>query len=424
MAAHDAQDWLSCSPERPDDVGIKGHVAFRFPGIHVRDVYLVGVGQTPVNRDAAVRGRHLAATAVAAALEHGAVDKAAVDALFVGNMTGGILGRQQQLGGLIADYSGLSGIEAVNVEAACASGAAATRMAFLMIAGGVHDVAVVCGVERMTHADRETVTRALATAADWELEGSKGESFLSLNAQLMRAYMKRYGSRPEDFAPFAINAHHNAMTNPNAALHKEIDLDDYLTSRIIVDPVRLYDVSPVCNGSAAIVLASADVAANFAGAAGARVRIAASSAATAPLALSRRADALRLDAVASSTRELLANAGMSLDDIDLFELHDAYTIMSVLCLEAAGFAAPGAGTALGRDGRIALDGDLPLSTMGGLKARGHPVGATGVYQIVESFLQLTRQAGANQVADARIALVQNIGGTAATVVNHLLERTA
>jgi acetyl-CoA C-acetyltransferase len=390
----------------------------------VRDVYIVGVGQTPVNRDAAVRGRHLAATAVAAALEHSALDKAAVDALFVGNMTGGVLGRQQQLGGLIADYSGLSGVEAVNVEAACASGAAAARMAFLLIAGGVHDVAVVCGVERMTHADRATVTRALATAADWELEGSRGESFLSLNAQLMRTYMERYGSRPEDFAPFAINAHRNAMTNPNAALHKAVDLDDYLASRIVVDPVRLYDVSPVCNGSAAIVLASADVAANLAAAAGARVRIAASSAATAPVALSRRADALRLDAVATSTRELLANADMSLDDIDLFELHDAYTIMTVLCLEAVGLASPGTGTALGKDGHIALGGALPLSTMGGLKARGHPVGATGVYQIVESYLQLTGRAGPNQVADARIALVQNIGGTAATVVNHLLERTA
>lgn len=388
----------------------------------MRDVYIVGVGQTPVNRDAAVRGRHLAATAVAAALADSTVDKDRVNALFVGNMTGGILGRQQQLGGLIADYSGLSGVEAVNVEAACASGAAAARMAHLMIAGGIHDVAVVCGVERMTHADRETVTQALATAADWELEGSKGESFLSLNAQLMRTYMERYGVRPEDFAPFAINAHHNAMTNANAALHKEIDLEDYLASRTIVDPVHLYDVSPVCNGSAAVVLASADIAESLDRGASPRVRIAGSSAATAPLALSRRSDVLRLDAVAASTREVLARARIALADIDLFELHDAYTIMSVLCLEAAGLAAPGTGTALGKDGRIGLGGDLPLSTMGGLKARGHPVGATGVYQIVEAFLQLTGKAGANQVTAARTALVQNIGGTAATVVNHLLER--
>lgn len=390
----------------------------------MRDVHIVGVGQTPVNRDATVRGRHLAAAAIAAALEDGAVDKEVVDALFVGNMTGGVLGRQQQLGGLIADYSDLAGVEAVNIEAACASGAAAARTAFLMIAGGVHDVAIVCGVERMTHADRDTVTRALATAADWELEGSKGESFLSLNAQLMRAYMERYGARPEDFAPFAINAHHNAMTNPNAALHKEIDLAAYLESRMIVAPVRLYDVSPVCNGSAAVVLASAEFAARLAAPTAPRVRIAGSSAATAPLALARRADPLKLDAVATSTSGLLAAAGMELADVDLFELHDAYTIMSVLCLEAAGFARPGTGIELGQDGRIALDGELPLATMGGLKARGHPVGATGVYQIVEAYLQLTGRAGPNQVGGARIALVQNIGGTAATVVNHLLERTA
>ena len=388
----------------------------------MREVYIVGVGQTPVNRAADVHARELAATAVRDALGCAAIAESRVGALFVGNMTGGILDRQLQLGGLVADYAGLAGIEAVNVEAACASGAAAARMAYLTVAGGAHDIAVACGVERMTHADRDSVTRALATAADWELESSQGESFLSLNAKLMRAYVDKYGALPEDFAPFSINAHRNAVTNPNALFHKRIGVDEYLRSRIVVDPVRLYDVSPVCNGAAAVVLACADAAASLRGSGDARIAIAASTAATAPVALARRPDPLHLEAVQTSTEKALADARIARSDVDLFELHDAYTIMSVLSLESAGFAAAGAAVELGKDGTIALDGALPISTFGGLKARGHPVGATGVYQLVEAFLQLAERAGPNQVRNAEVALVQNIGGTAATVVNHVLRR--
>jgi len=389
----------------------------------VRDVYIVGVGQTPVTRDAAIPGRELAARAIGAAVDAAAIDRDAIDSLFVGNMTGAVLDRQQQMGGLIADYAGLTGIEAVNVEAACASGAAAARMAYLTLAGGMHDVAVVCGIERMTHRDRDSVTEALAMAADWELEGSRGESFISLNARLMRMYFETYGKAAEDFAPFAITAHHNAMSNENAVFHKSIGLGDYLESRIIIDPVRLYDVSPTCNGSAAIVLAAGEAAKRL-GNGGPRILIAGSAAATSPVALERRNDPLSLEAVARSTSAVLDQAGLTQAEVDLFELHDAYTIMSALCLEAAGFTPPGTATEFARDNRIALDGDLPISTMGGLKARGHPVGATGVYQLVEAYLQLAGRAGANQVANATTALVQNIGGTGSTVVNHVVRREA
>lgn len=387
----------------------------------MRDVYIVGVGQTPVTRDAAIPGRELAASAIGAALGDAGIDGQAINALFVGNMTGAVLDRQQQMGGLIADYAGLPGIEAVNVEAACASGAAAARMAYLTVAGGAHDIAVVCGVERMTHRDRDTVTEALAMAADWELEGSKGESFISLNARLMQAYFDAYSKSPEDFAPFAITAHTNAMRNPNAVFHKQIGLDDYMQSRVIIDPVRLYDVSPTCNGSAALVLAAGEAARRILNERP-TIRIAGSAAATSPVALERRTDRLTLDAVSRSAQAVFEQAGVTHRDIDLFELHDAYTVMSALCLEAAGFTPPGTATDFAREQRIALDGDLPISTMGGLKARGHPVGATGVYQLVEAFLQLAGIAGPNQVANAETALVQNIGGTGSTVVNHILRR--
>lgn len=388
----------------------------------MRDVFLVGTGQVPVNRDGETRGRYLAATAIREAAVEAALGDHPIEALFVGNMTAGILGDQLQLGSLVADYAGLAGLEAVTVEAACASGAAAARMGYLMIAGGAADVVLVCGVERMTHVDRERVTSTLATAADREVEGLRGESFLSLNARLMRAYLDRYDARPEDFAPFSIVAHDNAVGNRNALFHKRIGLDDYLSSRMIVDPIRLYDVTPICNGAAALVLASPEAAKRLRHGDRPAVRIAASTAATAPLALERRSDILHLQAVERSTRAALTAAGVTHREIDLFELHDAYTIMSVLTLESAGFAAPGKGWAYGAEGRIRLDGDLPISTLGGLKARGHPVGATGVYQLIEAYQQLTGTAGANQLPTPELALIQNVGGTASTVVNHILQR--
>lgn len=386
----------------------------------MRDVFIAGVGQTPVNKDDDVRGRYLGAAAVKAALEDARVEPNRVDALYVGNMLAGILAHQQQLGALIADYSGLTGIEAVTIEAACASGGAAARMAYLAIAGGVHDIVVVCGVERMTHAARDSVTRALATAADWELEGTCGESFLSLNAALMRAYMAEFGVPAERFAPFAINAHANALSNPHALLHKAVDRSTYSGSRVVADPIRLFDVSPICNGAAALVLAAPHVVEQLGIAP--RIRIAGSALATAPLAAARRSNPLELTAVTLSTQRALRQAGMQHADIDLFEPHDAYTIMTTLALEAAGFAPRGRGLDFADESRIGLRGELPLATFGGLKARGHPVGATGCYQLVEAYLQLAERAGPNQVPNAAVALTQNIGGTGATVVTHVLER--
>lgn len=389
----------------------------------MREVYIAGIAQLPVTADPRALDRELGASAVLAALEDAGAEPGAVDALYVGNMMAGLLAQQQQLGGLIADYAGLPGVEAATIEAACASGGAAARMGYLAVGGGTHEIVVVCGVERMTHVDHDTVTRALATAADAELEGSQGESFLSLNARLMRAYVDRYGVDAERFAPFAIVAHRNAMENPNALLHKPIDREGYLASRVIVDPIRLFDASPVCNGAAAIVLASADALARLGKRAAPKVQIVGSASATASLALARRADPLHLHAVELSTRKALAQAGIGHAEVDLFELHDAYTIISVLSLEAAGFAAPGRGTDLGTEEWIGPGGRLPIATMGGLKARGHPVGATGAYQLVEAFLQLTGAAGASQVPNAEVALVQNMGGTGATVVTHVLRRT-
>jgi acetyl-CoA C-acetyltransferase len=380
------------------------------------------VGQLPVNKDETPSYRAMGAEVVRRALADASLDGGEVDALYLGNMMSGLLSHQHQLGALIAEHAGLAGCEAVTIESACASGGAATRHAYRAVAGGLSDVVVVCGIELMTHVSRSEVTHGLTTATDWDVEGAHGETFPTLNAKLMALYMQHYGIPAEQFAPFAVTAHANAATNPNALLRKPIDVDTYLSGRVIVDPIRLYDCSPLCNGAAALVLASAEVAKSSDRRGRSTVRVAGSGAASAPVAMSRRRSMLELDAVTASTRAAFEQAGISHADVDLAELHDAYTVVTALSLESAGFAKPGRGAHFGVEGRIGRDGDLPISTMGGLKARGHPVGATGTYQIVESYLQLSGRAGPNQVRDAAVALTQNLGGIASTVVTHVLTR--
>jgi len=390
----------------------------------MRDVYIIGTGQVPVTKQGTVRGRHLAARAIESAIGEARLEAPEITALIVGNMMSGMLAQQQQLGALFADVAGLRGVEAATVEAACGSGAAAARWGYMCVAGGFHEVAVVCGMERMTHAPKEVTTASLATAADWELEGCAGESFLSLNAALMSRYMERWGVEARDFGHFSVNAHRNAMGNPHAFLRKAVDMEAYLGSRPVAAPVKLLDAPPICDGAAAVVLATEEVARAAERAHRPAVRVRASAIATDSLALKGRRDPLVLEGARISTARAFTQAGISRGDVDLFELHDAYTIITALSLEAAGFAEPGRGVHFGKGGEIAIEGSLPISTMGGLKARGHPVGATGVYQLVESWQQLTGTAGPNQIRNPEVAMVQNIGGTGATVVTHILTREA
>jgi len=388
----------------------------------MRNVYIAGVGQTAVSKQSPLDLRTLGAEAVRAAIRDSKLEDPT--ALFVGNMLSGMLSGQQQLGALIATSAGLHGVEAATVEASCGSGAAAARWGTMAIASGAHDVVVVCGVERMSHAPRDKTTQALAAASDFESEGGRGETFVSLNARLMRAYMDQHRVDASVFGPFAVNAHRNAARNPHALFQKEVDEETYNGARQLEGPLKLFDVSPICDGSAAIVLVSEEVAKRSARAGVPIVRVRGSAVSTDSLGLDDRHKLLHLGAVERSAKRALANAGVTADDIDLLELHDAYTVMSVLCLEAAGFAPEGRGYTLGLDGSIRVEGKLPITTMGGLKGRGHPVGASGVYQLVEAYAQLTGQAAGNQVPDANLAMTQNMGGTGATVITHILERAA
>ncbi|MDJ0753395.1 MAG: beta-ketoacyl synthase N-terminal-like domain-containing protein [Ardenticatenaceae bacterium] len=386
----------------------------------MQNVYMIGIGQLPVSKYTDCLEYELAARAIELALDEAQLDREQVTMLVAGTMLSGILGHQQQLATHVADVVGLRGIEAASVDAACGSGAAAARVGYMAVAGGFHDCVAVCGVERMTHVSTCEATSGLATASDWEHEGSCGETFISLNAQLMSSYAEAYGVGPRDFAHFSINAHENGLKNANAYLKKPVDEEIYLNSRILVEPIRLMDAPPICDGAAAVVLASEPLARAALARGVPVVQITASAVGTDSLSLARRRDVLRLEGAYLSAHKAYEQADITPEEVDLFELHDAYTIITALSLEAAGFAAPGQGVHFGKDGEITLTGRLPIASMGGLKARGHPVGATGVYQLVESALQLTGRAGDNQIDEPQVALVQSIGGTGATVVTHIL----
>jgi acetyl-CoA C-acetyltransferase len=390
----------------------------------VRDVFIAGCGETPVMKQSTDDLRQLGATAVRAAIQNSGIE--APTALYVGNMLSGMLSGQQQLGALIAHSAGLHGIEAATVEASCGSGGAAARWGVMAIQSGAHDIVVVCGVERMTHASKEDVTRSLAAASDWNTEGGRGETFVSLNARLMKAYMQEHGVDNSAFAPFALNAHRNAARNPHALFKgKQVSEQNYHEARQVEGPLKLFDISPICDGSAAIVLVSGDVAQRIRRNGQPLVRVRGSTIATDSLGLDDRERLLRLAAVERGAKRAYEQAKIKPQDIDLFECHDAYTVMSVLSLEAAGFAEEGKGYTLGLDGQIFTEGKLPITTMGGLKGRGHPVGATGVYQLCEAYAQLTGTAGENQIkSNPEVAMTQNFGGTGATVVTHILERAA
>ena len=383
----------------------------------MRDVAIIGVGQTKVGEHWDTSLRHLALYALQAAMADAGVTQA--DMLYVGNMLSGELVGQEHLGALIADFAGLRGTEALKVEAACASGAAALRTGYIAVAGGLADIVVVVGVEKMTDTLGPDTTTALAMAADADYEAAQGLSFVAINALLMRRYMYEYGYSHQDFAAFAVNAHRNGVNNPFAMFQFPVTAERFERAKMICDPINLLDSSPICDGAAAVVLAPADAARAFSAA---PVRVAGSGVGTDALAVHDRRDPLVLDGAVISARRAYEQAGVGPGDIGLFELHDAFSIMATLSLEAAGFAEKGQGLRLALDGEIGIDGRIPVTTMGGLKARGHPVGATGVYQIVEVVQQLRGLAGANQVPDARLGVAQNIGGSGATVFTHVLER--
>ena len=383
----------------------------------MRQIAILGIGQTIIDEQWDKSLREIAGEAAFAALADAGLQK--TDGLFVGNMLSSIVDGQNQLGTFIADWVGMWQQEAVKIEAACASGGAAFRAGLMAVASGELESALVVGVEKMTDKAGHDVTGALATAADADYEVEQGISFVGINALIMRRYMYEFGWKHIDFAPFSINAHANAVHNPYARLHDKITAEQFERSAMVATPINLLDASPIGDGAAAVVIVPAERVASMPGRP--RLLVAGSASATDTIAVHSRKDPLFLSAARLSSQRAYEMAGVTPADIDVFELHDAFSIMAALSLEACGFAERGQGPRLGLDNEIAVTGRVPICTRGGLKARGHPVGATGVYQIVEVAQQLRGECGKTQVEGAKIGMAQNIGGSGATIVTHILK---
>ena len=382
----------------------------------MREVAILGIGQVPVGEHWDKRLVELAGDAIFAALEDAEVKR--VEALYVGNMMAGQLDKQSHLGALISDWVGFRGIEAMTVEAACGSGALALRPAMVAVGSGLVSSALAVGVEKMTDTSPRETTAALATAASADWEGVHGVTFVGLNALIMRRYMYEYGWKHQDFAPFSVNAHANGVNNPNARFQSLITEEIYRKAVMVADPINLMDASPIGDGAAAAIVVPLDLIKGT----GHKpmVKIAGSAVATDSQPVHDRQDPLWLSAAEKSAKDVYRQAGVGPEEIDFFEIHDAFSIMAALSLEACGFADRGQGPRLALDGEITPKGRIPIATMGGLKARGHPVGATGMYQVVEAVQQLRGEAGKAQIDGVKVALTQNIGGSGATVISHIL----
>lgn len=382
------------------------------------DVVIAGVGQTPVGEHWDTSLRELALQAIEAAIQDaGGIQP---QALFVSNMLAPTLSGQAHLGALIADFAGLTGIEAVTVEGAGASGGLALRQAYMMVAAGAADAVLVTGIEKFTDQTGSGVEAAISTAVDSDYEAIQGLTLTAQAAMLMRRYLHEFNLSQDKFAGFPVVAHANGVNNPNAMFRRAIKIEAYSRAGIVNDPLNMFDIAPNADGSAALVLSRRDLLPPpFTRP---LVRISGSSSVSDTLALHDRTDPLTFQAARLSAERALRQAGLLPADIDFFELFDAFSIYAALSLEAAGFAERGEGWQLAQDGEINLDGSLPISTFGGLKARGNPGGATGIYQVVEAVLQLRERAGDNQVKDARKAMVQCLGGPASSAATHVLER--
>jgi acetyl-CoA C-acetyltransferase len=381
----------------------------------MHNVAIVAAGMTEFGELWDLSLRELFVGAASEAMKNAGVDK--VDSVYIGNMSGGQFVGQEHLGPLMTDELGISGTPAVHVESACASGGIALRQAYMEVASGMSELVLAVGVEKMN--DGGDTTAVLATAADKELEANHGNTFPGLYAMIARAHMEKYGTTEEDMALVAVKNHKHGMLNPKAQFRREITVEEVLQSSMVAEPLRLLNCSPVTDGAAAVLLCPLARAEEFTDK---PVVITGSGLATSSITLANRPDPAHLDSVELSAQRAYKMAGIKPEDVNVAEVHDCFSIAEICCVEALGFVPKGEGKCAIRSGITSLDGKTPVNTSGGLKSKGHPVGATGVAQAIEIVTQLRGEAGERQVKDARIGLAQNMGGSGASSVVHTFER--
>jgi acetyl-CoA C-acetyltransferase len=382
----------------------------------MRDVAVIGLGMTKWGELWEKSLRDIFVETALLAIEDAGVDR--IDSMVVGCMSSGLFTGQEHLASLLTDYLGRVPGPAARVESACASGGLALRHGFIEVASGMSDIVLVGGIEKMTDVNGHEATYALGTAADQEYEGFHGLTFPGLYAMMAHAHMAKYGTTREQLAMVAVKNHDNGSKNPLAQFPFKITVEGVLSSVLVADPLRILDCSPITDGAAAVILCPADMAKGMKKAA---VRIAGSGQASDTIALSSRKDLTWIESTHVAAQKALAMAGRKIEDLDLFEVHDCFTIAEIMVTEALGLVEKGRGGKAVEDGLTSLQGKFPVNPSGGLKAKGHPVGATGVAQAVEVVKQLRGEAGPRQVKGAKRGLTQNMGGTGGSSVVHIFE---
>ncbi len=383
----------------------------------MRDVAIIGIGMIPWGElwDESVQSMWTKSALLA--MEDAGVDS--IDSIYAGCMTGGLFNGQEHLASVLPDALGVNPVPAARVESACASGGLAMKMGWMEVASGLSDCVLVSGVEKMTDVGGDEATYALATASDQEYEAFHGVTFPGLYAMIARAHMEKYGTTREQLAQVAVKNHANGMKNPNAQYHLNLTVEGVINSVMVADPLRILDCSPITDGAAAAILCPLDMAQKMSKST--PVRVAGMGHATNSVALHSRRDLTALEVVRISGERAYEMAGCTPADIQIAEVHDCFTIAEICAIEALGFVEEGQGGKATEAGLTALDGGKPINTSGGLKSKGHPVGATGIAQIIEIVEQIRGDAGDRQVKDVKRGLAQNMGGSGGSSLVHILE---
>ncbi|HEX9744622.1 MAG TPA: thiolase domain-containing protein [bacterium] len=381
----------------------------------MREVAIVGIGMNKWGELWDKDLRDVFVESAGAAIDDAGVDH--IDSMYIGCMTSGLFNAQEHIGSLMADYLGVTPVPATRVESACASGGCAVRQAFIEVASGMSDIVLAGGVEKMTDVSGDGATFSLATAADQEWECYNGVTFPGLYAMMARAHMHKYGTKREHFAQVAVKNHANGFSNPHAQYHVKISVEDVLKSAKVAEPLNLFDCSPITDGAAAVILTTVEKAKALGKPI---IKIIGTGQATASIALHSR-DLTEIEATRYAAEKAYKMAGKGPDDIDLCEVHDCFTIAELVVMEELGFVERGKSGPAVEAGETNIGGRIPINTSGGLKSKGHPVGATGVAQIFALVEQLRGDAGERQVEGAKVALAQNMGGSGGSTVCTILE---
>jgi acetyl-CoA C-acetyltransferase len=381
-------------------------------------VFLIGAAGTKYGKSN-LTARDLSMLASKHAIESSGIKSHDIQAAFVANAFG-MAEKQGHLGPLLMSSLGIPHVPSSTIEAACCSGGSAFREAYVNVASGFYDVMLVTGTEKVSHLDTLTATTYFAYGGDYLFEGNSGASFPGLYAAMARAHMHEHGTTEEELAAVAVKNHNNGIFNEKAHLQKKITVDDVLKSPVVADPLKFFDSCPFSDGAAAAIIASEE----FMNKNGLekKVSIKGSGRSGGSGSLHTRDNISSLESTIKASREAFEQAGINVKEIDFAEVHDCFTIAEIIAMEDLGIFEKGQASKAVVEGRTAINGEIPINPSGGLKSKGHPVGATGVGQIVEVFDQLTGNSGKRQVNDARIGLTHNVGATGGSCAVHIFER--